>query len=82
MAGSLIRKLWNFIEHRAASRAIRVPPHGRAFTFTFRANNLRPVKRPPRVEAPGLRARQREALKNSTTSESMIQPFLFNRHIL
>ena len=39
-------------------------------------------KRSPRVEAPGLRARQREALQNSITSESMIQPFWFNRHIL
>ena len=32
------------------------------FTFTFSANNLGPVKRSPRVEAPGLRARPREAL--------------------
>ena len=35
-------------------------------------------KRSPRVEAPGLR----EALQNPITSESMIQPFWFNRHIL
>ena len=33
----------------------------RAFTFTFSANNLRPVKRSPRLEASGLRARPCEA---------------------
>ena len=43
----------------------------RAFTFTLSANNLRPVKCSPRLEAPGLRARLREALQNSITSKSI-----------
>ena len=79
MAGSLIWKLWNFEEPRAQSGRFNTR---RAFTFTFSANNLRPVKRSPRVETPGLRSRLREALQNSITFEPMIQPFWFNRHIL
>ena len=35
MAGSLIRKLWNFEEPRAASRAIRVLPHAASVYLYF-----------------------------------------------
>ena len=45
MAGSLIRKLWNFEEPRAQSGHFHTR---RAFTFTLSANKLRPVKRSPR----------------------------------